>query len=243
MVASAALAVPATAAPTWPERVAVAAEYAQSRAGSVSFAVTDEAGRVRGYRTRRAVPSASVLKAMLLVAYLNRASVRNRELQDADRALLGPMIRRSDNDTASRVLGLVGGSGVYRVASRARMEHFVLHLPIWGHSEIIARDQARFFRRIDGYVPERHRGYARFLLAHVIPPQRWGIPPVVPDGYRIFFKGGWGSGTGRVTHQVALLEKGETRISLAILTEFNPSHRYGTATIRGVAARLLRGVN
>ena len=183
------------------------------------------------------MPSASVLKAMLLVAYLNRVSVRSREIRDADRALLGPMIRRSDNDTANRVLGLVGASGVYRVASRARMEHFVLHLPIWGHSEIIARDQARFFRRIDAYVPVRHRGYTRFLLAHVIPSQRWGIPAVVPDGYRIFFKGGWGSGTGRVTHQVALLEQGETRISLAILTEFNPSHRYGTATIRGVAAR------
>jgi hypothetical protein len=243
LVASVALAVPAAAATTWPDRVADATAYAESRAGSVSFTVTDEAGRLRGYRGRRVVPSASVLKAMLLVAYLNRASVRNRELRDADRLLLGPMIRRSDNDTASRVLGLVGAAGVYRVASRAGMEHFVLHLPIWGHSEIIARDQARFFRRIDGHVPARHRGYARFLLAHVIPSQRWGIPPVVPDGYRIFFKGGWGSGTGRVTHQVALLEKGETRISIAILTEFNPSHQYGTATIRGVAARLLRGVN
>jgi hypothetical protein len=42
---------------------------------------------------------------------------------------------------------------------------------------------------------------------------------------------------------VAFLEQGETRISLAILTEHNPSHRYGTATIRGVAARLLRGVD
>jgi beta-lactamase family protein len=180
---------------------------------------------------------------MLLVAYLNRASVRDRAIRDADRALLGPMIRRSDNAAASRVLGLVGASGVYRVAKRAGMEHFVLRLPIWGHSEITARDQARFFRRLDAHVTSRHRGYARFLLAHVIPSQRWGIPPVVPDGYRIFFKGGWGSGTGRVTHQVALLEKSETRISLAILTEFNPSQRYGTATIRGIARRLLRGVN
>ena len=189
------------------------------------------------------MPSASVLKAMLMVAYLNRASVRNRAIRDADRALLGPMIRRSDNDTANRVIGIVGAAGVYRVASRARMEHFVFRLPIWGLSEITARDQARFFRRIDAYVPARHRVYARFLLSHIIASQRWGIPPVVPDGYRIFFKGGWGSGTGRVTHQVALLEKGATRISLAILTEFNPSHQYGTATIRGVAARLLRGVN
>ena len=180
---------------------------------------------------------------MLLVAYLNRASVRSRAIRDTDRALLGPMIRRSDNDTANRVIGLVGAAGIYRVASRARMDRFVLRLPIWGLSEITARDQARFFRRIDAYVPVRHRVYARFLLSHIIASQRWGIPPVVPDGYRIFFKGGWASGTGRVTHQVALLEKGETRISLAILTEFNPSHRYGTATIRGVAARLLRGVS
>jgi beta-lactamase family protein len=210
--------------------------------GSVSFAVTDEAGRRRGFRARRVVPSASVLKAMLMVAYLNRSSVRSRGIRDRDRALLGPMIRRSDNATASRVLGLVGVWGVYRVARRAKMERFVLRLPIWGHSEITARDQARFFRRIDTYVPARHRGYARFLLAHVIRSQRWGIPPVLPDGYRIFFKGGWGAGTGRVTHQVALLEKGKTRISLAILTELNPSHRYGAATIRGIAARLLRGV-
>ncbi|MGI8606986.1 MAG: serine hydrolase [Gaiellaceae bacterium] len=188
------------------------------------------------------MPSASVLKAMLLVAYLNRASVRDREIRDADRALLGPMIRRSDNATASRVLGLVGTSGVYRLATRAGMERFVLRLPIWGHSRITARDQARFFRRIDAYVPARHRGYARFLLAHVVPAQRWGIPPVVPDGYRIFFKGGWGSGTGRLTHQVALLRRGDTRISLAVLTEWNPSQRYGERTIRGVASRLLEGV-
>jgi len=177
-----------------------------------------------------------------MVAYLNRASVRDRGLRAVDRALLGPMIRRSDNPTANRVVGLVGPSGIYRVARRTGMENFVLRLPIWGHSRITARDQARFFRRVDTFVRDRHRGYARFLLAHVVPSQRWGMPPVVPAGYRIFFKGGWGSGTGRVTHQVALLEHGKRRISLAILTEFNPSHRYGTATIRGIAVRLLRGV-
>jgi hypothetical protein len=70
--------------------------------------------------------------------------------------------------------------------------------------------------------------------------QRWGIPPKVPSGWRVFFKGGWGSGTGRVTHQSALLQDGRLRISIAVLTEWNPSHAYGTRTIRGIAARLLR---
>jgi hypothetical protein len=39
---------------------------------------------------------------------------------------------------------------------------------------------------------------------------------------------------------VALLENGDRRLSLAILTQFNPNHTYGTQTIRGIAARLLR---
>jgi hypothetical protein len=65
---------------------------------------------------------------------------------------------------------------------------------------------------------------------------------VKPEGWRIYFKGGWGSGTGRVTHQVALLRKGDVRISLAVLTQFNPSQAYGERTIRGVARRLLRGL-
>ena len=29
-------------------------------------------------------------------------------------------------------------------------------------------------------MPVRHRGYVRYLLAHVIKEQRWGIPEVAP---------------------------------------------------------------
>jgi hypothetical protein len=236
------VATPAAGGPTWEERVESAAAYAGTRAGVVYFAATGEAGRLRGLHPRRAAPSASVLKAMLLVAYLRRDSVRGRALTAADRSLLRPMIRRSANEPANRIIGIVGRGGVNRVARRACMRRFVLHLPIWGHSEITARDQARFFRRIDSHVPKRHRAYALWLLASVIPSQRWGIPRVTPDGWRIHFKGGWGSGTGRVTHQVALLRRGDTRISLAVLTQFNPTQAYGERTIRGVAARLLRGL-
>jgi hypothetical protein len=232
----------AASSSSWKERVAKAASYARLREGTVSFAVTDENGSLHGRRVRRVAPSASVLKAMLLVAYLRRESVRGRALTSYDRSLLRPMIRRSANEPASRIIGIVGRAGVNRVARRAGMRKFVLHLPIWGHSEITARDQARFFRRIDLHVPVRHRRYAMRMLASVVPSQRWGIPPVKPDGWRIYFKGGWGSGSGLVTHQVALLRRADTRISLAVLTRFNPNQAYGERTIRGVAARLLRGL-
>ena len=45
---------------------------------------------LRGVGVGRGVPSASVVKAMLLVAYLREPDVRGRRLRAAERALLGP---------------------------------------------------------------------------------------------------------------------------------------------------------
>ncbi len=224
---------------TWNERTADAARYVESRAGVESFALVDDRGHLHGYRLRARAPSASLLKAMALVSYLNLRSVRSRALTDGDRRLLGPMIRWSDNAAAGAVLRTVGGHALYRLAERADMWDFTFAWPIWGNSTTTARDQARFFYRIDRLVPRRHRGYALALLASIVPSQRWGIPPVRPPSWSIHFKGGWGSGTGLVTHQSALLRKGTMRLALSVLTRSNPSHSYGTETIRGIAARLL----
>ena len=80
------------------------------------------------------------------------------------------------------------------------------------------------------------------LLETIVPSQRWGIAEVAPRGWRLFFKGGWGTGTGLVDHQVALLTAGRQRVSVAILTAANGSHAYGKRTLRGIAKRLLRGL-
>ncbi len=230
----------ADAAPAaWSAREKAAIRYLEGRQGDVSFAFVDYRGRLHGYRRWRVAPSASLLKAMLLVSYLNKFSVRTRALTEDDRSLLAPMIRWSDNTTAGIVLGRVGERRLNRLARRVDMMHFRLRSP-WGLSEVTAGDQARFFHRIDRYVTARHRAYARRLLATIVSSQRWGIPPEVPGGWKIFFKGGWGSGTGRVTHQSALLQNGSARLAIAVLTEWNPSHTYGTRTIRGIADRLLR---
>jgi hypothetical protein len=227
------------AAASWNERVDAAARYAERRAGVESFAVVDERGRLHAYRGRAKAPTASLLKAMALVAYLNHGTVRKRDLREADRRLLRPMIRRSDNATASAVLRFVGARRLYRLAERADMKDFAFAWPIWGNSTTSARDQARFFSAIDRLVVPRHRPFALRVLAHIVPSQRWGIPRARPPGWSIHFKGGWGSGTGLVTHQSALLLDGPRRIALSVLTRWNPSHRYGTRTIRGIAARLL----
>ena len=70
--AAAAVARPAAAPERFPARprVAAARRYLAKRAGVDSFALIDSRGRVYGYAPRRAYVSASVTKAMLLVAYL-----------------------------------------------------------------------------------------------------------------------------------------------------------------------------
>lgn len=229
---------PAFAGQSWRPRIDRAVDYAQERQGSISFAVVDEEGTLHGYRRPRVVPAASVIKAMFLVAYLRQPSVRDRPLRDSDRELLGPMIRRSDNTAATRVADEVGAWRMRRLGRVADMRRFTYTRP-WGLSGITAADQARFFFRIERYIPRRHEDYARYLLSHVVERQRWGIGRVDLGRWRLFFKGGWGSGTGRVDHQVAFLEKDGRRIAVAIMTEYSPSHSYGKRTLRGVARRLL----
>jgi beta-lactamase class A len=236
----AALAWPAGAR-AWTPHIARATEWAKTRQGSIAFAVRTE-DRLWGRGLDRQVPSASVFKAMLLVTYLRQSSVRHRDLTDGDRALLRPMIRRSDNVAATRVRDIVGNRAVVRLARRAGMTRFVI-ARMWGLSRITARDQTRFFLHVERLLPARHRAYALELLRTIVPSQRWGMAQVIPAGWTLYFKGGWGSGTGAVDHQVGLLTRGEDRVAIAVLTIGNPSHAYGKATLRGVSRRLLVGLD
>ena len=241
VTATTALAAGGTSEP-WRPAVSSAIHYASHRRGVIAFAVRTPT-RSWGWRAAETFPSASVLKAMLLVAYLDLPSVRGRPLRPADRALLGPMIRRSDNAAAGKVLGIVGSARLRRLARRAGMRRFTPVTGVWGLSRIDAADQTRYLLRIDTLTPIRHRAYALRLLRTITPSQRWGIARVKPAGWRLYFKGGWGSGTGWVDHQVALLTRGDERVSVAILTHLDGSHAYGEETLRGLALRLLGGLD
>ena len=224
----------------WARAAASAERYARGRRGRVSFALVDGQGKLRGLRGGRRYRSASVVKAMLLVAYLNRRGVRSRRLDFFSRVNLRPMIVRSDNGAASRIYSIVHARGLRRLARRAGMRRFRAHVK-WGETQITAADQARFFARVDRLVPGRHRRFARRLLRGIVRPQRWGIPRALPRDSRVLFKGGWRRGRrGWIVHQVALVERGGRRVSLAVLTDRNRSQRYGHETIRGIAKRALR---
>jgi hypothetical protein len=223
----------------WHPDLTRAIGYIRSRRGDIAFAVrTDHA--FYGYRADHVELSASVVKAMLLVTYLDLPGVRDRSLRGNELAVLGPMIRASNNDDAQQIFDYVGQWRLQALARHVGMTHFATD-PVWGATRITARDQTRFFLHIDGYVARRHRSYAMRLLRSIVPWERWGIGEVVPNGWKAYFKGGWGYGTGLLDHQVVLLVRGCSRVSIAVLTMYDGSHAYGKATLRGIFSRLLVG--
>lgn len=215
--------------------IASAQRYAKRRKGTVAFAVLDGQHRLRGIDRSVPFPSASVAKAMLLVATLRRYG--HHHLDGDTAGTLKRMITVSDNNAADAIYDRVGAAGLYAVAKVAKMKHF-RDVGYWASAQLTAADQARFFYTIDKLVPTTHRRYARKLLSSIVAYQRWGIPPVASrHGLKVFFKGGWRTG---ITHQVALLIRGDRRIALAVLTSGEPSMGYGEQTIEGIAARVLR---
>ena len=219
-------------------RVRAVRQYIPGRAVS-SFALIDTHGRLRGLRPHRTYVTASVVKAMLLVARLRQLG--NHLPGASDRAVLKPMIEVSDNDAASSVYGQVGDAGILAIAKQAHMSDLSVH-GYWANVYFSAADQARFFLVLDKLVPPRSRSYARKLLSSIVSYQRWGFSRFsLRRGWHTFFKGGWRTtGRGSLVHEAALFERGGRRFSMVVLTDGNPSHDYGTETLRGVARRIFR---
>ncbi len=228
---------------SWPTRAAVreAREYVAARDARVSFALLDTRGHAYGLDPDDVYISASVVKAMLLVAYLR--TIAPRPPNAAERRLLRPMIVHSSNRAATSLFARLGSLALLALAERARMRAFAV-ASSWPSARISAADQVRFFARLDRYVPRASRAYARRLLSSIVVRQRWGFSRyAAAAGFRTFFKGGWRrTPTGYLVHEVARFERGDERVALAVLSDGNPSYAYGAATLRGVARRLFGAV-
>jgi hypothetical protein len=217
--------------------VTAARRWARGRQGLVAFATLDGRGRLRGRRRNVRYPSASVVKAMVMVAALRQAG--DRALPLDRRVPLRLMMTKSDNTAASLLYRRVGGGAALDAVARAAgMRHFA-DVGHWSGAQITAADQARLFLRIDRLVPPVHRERARTWLSGVIAPHRWGIATVARErGLAVYFKSGWRTG---LEHQAALLEGGGRRLALVVLTLGSPTPRYGRATEEGIARRVLVG--
>jgi hypothetical protein len=224
-----------------PGAIARAAAYLRTRIGRTGFAVVDSEGRLSGVNLHQTWVSASVVKAMLLVAYLRRLNAMGQHYVDSySNSFLYPMINVSDNTAATHTWSIVGNGGLYAVAHAAGMTDYSVYTD-WASSQISPADQAKFFFEMDSLIPPEFVGYARQLLSTIAGYESWGIPAIArPLGYTVFFKGGWrGTGLGQLVHQVGRLEGHGRTFSIAVMTDGDPSMGYGIDTIQGVTAALL----
>jgi len=220
-------------------RVVAAARYLASRAGVTAFAEVDDRGRLAGVNLHRRFHSASVVKSMLLVAYLQMLQAQHRALDAQSQALLYPMIHSSDNGAASAVLAIVGEHALDEVARDAHMRDYESGGSSWGFTEVSASDLARFFFIQDTLIPSRFDGYARGLLSGIEASESWGIPAIARPEFRVFFKGGWLPEVEGLVNQAGRLERPGIKFAMSVLTTHDPSMLYGEQTIEGVTARLL----
>src|SRR3954453_3585990 len=136
-----------------PARVHAARAYAGHRHGRIAFCVRELGGPPVGLRRTTAFESASVVKAMLLVAALRRA--QDRPLTLVERATLGPMVRMSENGAAERTFDVVGVRGLRAVARVAGMRRFRVRDGRLFEARVTPSDQARLFLSLDDLVPRR----------------------------------------------------------------------------------------
>jgi hypothetical protein len=223
--------------PAFPGAKAVAAalKWAGGRSGEVGVAVLDSRGRLSGLREHARFTGASLVKAMLLVAYLRSHPKADPSLD----AVATKMIEQSDNASAFTIQGVVGMSGVKKVAALAKMKDFRAGSS-WLDSQVSAADQARFFYDYLEYVPASRRSFARRLLSGITYMQRWGIPAAAgPEGWRTFFKGGWLYLDNVLMVQAAWVEKDGVKWAVAVMTDENPTKSYGWDTQKGFTGLLL----
>ncbi len=70
--------------------------------------MVDESGEMHASHPDRVHNSASVVKVLFMVALLREPGVRHDDLTSSEKALLEPMIQRSDNQAATAVYNRVG---------------------------------------------------------------------------------------------------------------------------------------
>ena len=230
----------------WPAGGAeeAAQEIAKSRTGTVSFAAVGPDGTTVDFEPGRQFYSASVSKAMLLVAELRRLKREGLPLDEATRSTLEQMITVSDNDAANLIYQRVGDPGLNEVAELSAMTGFEGDVGHWSNVKITAGDMALFMSKLDELLDLPHGDEGSRLLASVISSQAWGIPQVAPKGAGVRFQGGWRpADSGQLVHQAARIDIGGDSYSIAVLTDGNPDQAYGQETIRLVAAELLRGAD
>ena len=234
-----------------------AQSYLNSRDGTVRVAVYDlTTGRQWSLGGGAAQAEASIVKVDILEALLSQ---RPGGLTADDQSLAQQMIEDSDNDAATSLWDLVGGStGIGAYDTQAGLTQTTPSLcvvcsgfpwPGWGLTTTTPQDQIALLRRLvgpGGPLTTSERQYALSLMENVTQDQRWGVTSGVPAGVTVALKNGWlpldSANDNWQVNSIGWVHGDGRDYLLAMLSTGNPSEQYGIDTLNSLGAMVWQGL-
>ncbi|WP_231950791.1 serine hydrolase [Allokutzneria albata] len=235
----------------FPERVASALKYAESRPGVTGIVVRDRrTGAV--WRNQAASTHAwacSTPKLAMVVDLLLRNDSGAVRLSDEDRKLMHDALHTSDNDAAHKLWNRFGAEAAFEPGLRARgmtdMRFTPEHPHHWGWILTTPEDLDRVITFVLNMVPAKHRDYLVGEMRAVAPNQQWGVwaagPKAVPG-----LKNGWSDDNADgswVVNSVGFAGPGE-RYTVAIMSNTKVIDRgfdVGVETTSTISSMLFEG--
>jgi len=136
--------------------------------------------------------SASVIKVTIISALLRKVH-GPAGLTSAQRHLAYLMITQSSNSAATSLWHDVGMSDMQAFLDRAGMQHTILS-NAWGLTQITAQDELTLLQVLAtnrNVLSKSSRQYVLWLMASVIPSERWGVSAGAPSDITVHLKNGW----------------------------------------------------
>jgi hypothetical protein len=236
------------------ERLAIKMAHdidARLRARSSTVGMEETDGRTEitcEYHATTHFIAASVIKVTILAALLRKLQEQHLQLSGAQRRLAWLMITQSSNSAATALWNEVGLAGMQHFLNLARMRQTMLS-QAWGLTLLTAHDEIALLALLTGankVLSKTSRIYARYLMARVIPAQRWGVPAGAPRTVRVHLKNGWlpvpPEGPWEINSVGAFTSPHRVYL-MAFLTYHNPSMSYGIGTIEDAAQAINRDLN
>lgn len=217
--------------------------------GSVSAAVVvPSRGTIYVANPEIAVPLASVVKLLIMLALLDAAELEGRTVSADELALLDPMVTWSDNDSASWLWSVLGnGDGLEAYLERVGAGGILPDPWAWGDTRASGAAVALLLSRLafGDLVSAEHRALALNLLSSVSEDQRWGVGGslIAPERARVAVKDGWypvargwRASSAGVVVPAADAPAGAVAYSIAVLSAENETLEGAIETIQGIAA-------
>ncbi len=223
-----------------------------STAATVTAAVADlDTGQVWIEHPAVRSVTASIVKVDILETLLYQAQQAGRPLSGAVVATARGMIEASDNDDATALWNLAGGSaGVAAYDGALGLTETVPDpFGAWGLTTTSAADQLLLLRALvvpNGLLDEASQDFQLALMQSVEAGQNWGVSGGIPAGVTVALKNGWLPLSGDSDWEINSIGriKGDgRRYLIAVLTTHDPSEAAGIDTIEDLSGIVWRDLH